>query len=130
MSVCVLALRLLGSLSSAYATTVGTSLGQYQGSVCGAGYVPAWMCGISGATGATSILGKVTDFILSIAAGVGVCVFIYACIRMVISQGQDDKMAAAKKMAMIALVGVFLALSARSIIDSLQDIFETIAPWW
>lgn len=102
-----------------FAAGVGTSLSQYQGKVCGAGYVPAWMCGISGVDGANLFLGKITGFILAIAASVGVCVFIYACIQMVMSQGQEDKLAAAKKMAMIALVGIFLAFSVDVIIGAL-----------
>lgn len=102
---------------------------QYEGSVCGAGYAPAWMCWISGAGGASDFLGRITGFVTGIAAGVGVCVFIYACIQMVISQGQDDKMAAAKKMAMIALVGVFLALSVGAIVGYLQGLFWTITPY-
>lgn len=127
MSVFGFLLRLLCSVSPAHATAMGTSLSQYQGLVCGA--APAWMCGISGAGGVTTFLGRITGFVIGIAAGVGVCVFIYACIQMVISQGQDDKMAAAKKMAMVALVGVFLALSGGVIIVFLRGFFGTVAPF-
>ncbi|MBI2117477.1 hypothetical protein HYT95_01125 [Candidatus Peregrinibacteria bacterium] len=102
-----------------FAAGLGTSLSQYSDKVCGGGFAPAWMCTISGAGGVTAFLGRITGFVIDIAAGVGVCVFIYACIQIVMSQGQDDKMTAAKKMAMISLVGVFLALSARVIMAAL-----------
>lgn len=129
MSLSLFLLRLLGSTFLAYATAVGTALSQYKGDdltkpgVCSSGYAPAWMCEISGVTGATGVLGRVTGFVTGIAAGVGVCVFIYACIQMVMSQGQEDKMTAAKKMAMIALVGVFLTLSVQMIFDYLSWFF-------
>lgn len=90
---------------------------RYRENICVPG--PNVLCDIDGAGGVSDLLARVTGFVTGIAAGIGVCVFIYACIQMVMSQGQDDKMAAAKKMALIALVGVFLALSADVIISAL-----------
>jgi len=86
------------------------------------------MCGLSGATISSELLPRVSNFVIDIAAGVGVCVFIYACIQIVMSQGQDDKMAAAKKMAIIALIGVFLALSTRVIMGALWSPGPTSGP--
>ncbi|MBI1934118.1 hypothetical protein HYS30_00460 [Candidatus Peregrinibacteria bacterium] len=103
-------------VSHALAAGIGAGLNQYQSAYDA---VPDWARNLSGAATVSSALERITTFVIDIAAGVGVCVFIYACIQMVLSQGQDDKMTAAKKMAMIALVGVFLALSARAIIGAL-----------
>lgn len=100
----------------ALAAGAGTALGQY-GSAYGA--VPGWMKNLGNAAAVSSAIGKVTIFVTGLAAGIGVCVFIYACIQLVVSQGQEDKAAAAKKTAIIALVGVFLALSANAIIGAL-----------
>lgn len=103
-------------VSHALAAGAGAELNKYQSAY---GAVPGWMKNLSGAGDVENILWIVTDFLSKLAAGVGVCVFIYACIRLVASQGQEDKAAAAKKTAIIALIGVFLALSANAIIDSL-----------
>lgn len=100
----------------ALAAGAGNALGQYSSAY---GAVPGWMKNLGGAGDVSSAIGKVTTFVTGLAAGVGVCVFIYACIRLVASQGQEDKAAAAKKMAIIALIGVFLALSAKAIISAL-----------
>lgn len=99
-----------------HAIAAGNALGQYSSAY---GAVPGWMKNIGNAGDVSSAIGKVTTFVTGLAAGIGVCVFIYACIRLVASQGQEDKVTAAKKTAIIALIGVFLALSAKVIIRAL-----------
>ncbi len=100
----------------AIAAGAGTALNQY-GSAYGA--VPGLLKNLGGAGDVSSALRIVATFVTGLAAGIGVCVFIYACIRIVTSQGQEDKVTAAKKTAIIALIGVFLALSANGIMMTL-----------
>lgn len=143
MSMHALFVRLLGYVSLTAAQpppSIGQSaLGLYAAWMCNTDpntppqnpittLIPFFLCNILGVRGAQGILAKVTSFILAIAVGIGVCVFIYACIRMIMSQGQDDKVSAAKRMAIIALVGVFLMLSVQPIISTLQTVFTAIAP--
>lgn len=100
----------------AIAAGAGNALGQYDSAY---NAVPGWMKNLGNAAAVSSAIGRVTTFVTGLAAGVGVCVFIYACIRLVTSQGQEDKVTAAKKTAIIALIGVFLALSADAIMKTL-----------
>lgn len=83
---------------------------------------------MTGPWGAAGFLARMGTYIVGIAAAIGVCVFIYACIRMIASQGQEDKVAAAKKMAATALVGVFLVLFIYTIIPIVVQLFGFIVP--
>lgn len=117
----------------AHATQIGGAFTQYQGTFCGVDpngvqWAPAWLCTVTGATGAANFLAVVGAYIMGIAAAIGVCVFIYACIRMIMSQGQEDKVSAAKKMAVTVLAGVFLVLFIGVIIPILVNLFTLIAP--
>ncbi|OGJ57872.1 hypothetical protein A2947_03665 [Candidatus Peribacteria bacterium RIFCSPLOWO2_01_FULL_54_110] len=119
-------LLFLGLPRSTSAASVAGELEKYRGNICGGGMVPDWMCGMIVSDGSSNILGKVVSSIIDFSAGVGVCVFIYACIRIIVSQGQDDKVAAAKKMAVIALIGVFIALSVEPIMNAIRDLLGNV----
>lgn len=65
---------------------------------------------------------KLIAFIFSIFGGVAVLVIIYAGIKMLLSQGNDEALTDARKIILYAAVGIILALLANGIVYYLSTV--------
>jgi hypothetical protein len=59
---------------------------------------------------------KIVSFIFEIITGIAVLVLIYAAIKLIISQGNDEALGEAKKIGLWALGGVALSITAQAVV--------------
>ena len=70
--------------------------------------------------------GKIIVLIFSIIGGVGIALIVYAGIRMIVSQGQDEALVEAKKIVKYVAIGMTLALSATAAIGFFVSLMSTL----
>lgn len=71
--------------------------------------------------------GRVIGFLLEIIGGLAVAILIYAGIILIASQGNDEKLSEAKKIAMWALLGLVLAIIADAVLNYVISVINAAA---
>lgn len=94
----------------------GPGVGGMWGAICST--LP--FCGM-GAGGVEHFASIIIDAVLSIIAAAAVIVIIYAGIKLIVSQGNDEAIGEAKKITLYALGGLVLALLAMAIKNYVVD---------